>query len=147
MRITPKSLIQKMDPERILLFPKDKESSSMMAVHRSIIAHGIIPLRGNFDMLPGMLSTLSGIQAMGASLSKVAIIIDDDHLTHKALTEIKDLCEQRQFCSMKMDGDVSLLLHTQQSKNELKVLGDRLVPYSETVRDQGIEERYSCPSA
>lgn len=126
MRIMPKNLIQKLDPENILLIPKNQDTVSIMALHRSLIAEGVIPLRGNFNMLPGMLSTLSGIKSMGSSVSKVAIIIDDDNLSTKALGEIKILCEDRQFCSMRIDSNVALLLHTKQTVKELSVLGDKL---------------------
>ena len=143
MCIMPKNLIHTLDPEKILLIPKNQNSASIMALHRSLIAEGVMPLRGNFNMLPGMLSTLSGIKAMGSSVNKVAIIIDDDNLSASALAEIKSLCEERQFCSMRIDANVSLLLHTKHTFKELSVLGNRLNTLPRVVENSH-EHSFAC---
>lgn len=126
MRITPKSLIQEVDPAKILYIPKSGKGNQILAAHRSLVAAGAIPLRGKFSLLPGMLSTLSNIRDMGVKAAKVAIIIDDDQLSPKDLAEIKELMLNRQFCSMPIDNGVMLILHTRMKPGELGLIRDLL---------------------
>jgi hypothetical protein len=126
MRITPKSLIQDVDPAKILYIPKAGKGNQLLVSHSYLVAAGAIPLRGKFSLLPGMLSTLSNIRDMGVKASKVAIIIDDDQLSHKDLAELKDLMIGRQFCSMPIDNGVMLIVHTRMKPSELGLIRDLL---------------------